>query len=184
MSSKEATIRGSLPTAVPLDLLFGMSVCDGGATSASIPEEKVEICATPAFSGGSKIRIVARRSNSRTPAYQLREAIANKLHVGSDCVELIKGSTIVGDFDPEEIGPFQYILKDRDEEEEMETHPGVKGRTLDGSSALATQSQLRVSLLLNRPTQTKVTSGATNARQNVVRVKSSCVEHEAREGHG
>ena len=174
---------------MPLDLLFGMSVCDGGATSASKKEETVEICATPAFSGGSKIRIVARRSNSRTPAYQLREAIANKLHVESENVELIKGSTVVGDFDPEEIGPFRYILKDRDEEEEMETHPGVSGVSsalasqAAKRSALASQSQLRVSLLLNRPTQTKVTSGATNARQNVVLVKSSCVEHEAREGH-
>ena len=114
----------------------------------------------------------------------MRETIAVKLHLESECVELTKGSKIVGDFDPEAIGPFQYILKDRDEEEEMETHPRVNGGTVDGSSALASQSQIRVSLLLNRPTQTKVTSGATNARQNVVRVKSSCVEDEAREGHG
>ena len=73
-----------------------------------------------------------------------RERIAVKIHLESGCAELPKGSMIIGDNAPVAIKPFQYIVRKRDEEEEMEPH----------------------------------------TRQNVVRVKSSCLEHEAREGHG
>ena len=46
-----------------------------------------------------------------TPAYQIRQAIARKLNVNFEAVVLFKGAKEVVDSNPDETGPFQYIVK-------------------------------------------------------------------------
>ena len=110
-------------------------LCDGGVAFASAKVESEWIHATAGFSGGHQISVRRLTNESATkplrqaiaelyrvesdaatrikitPAYQIRQAIARKLNVNFETVVLIKGATEVVDSNPEETGPFQYILK-------------------------------------------------------------------------
>ena len=113
-------------------------LCDGGVAPASDEAESEWIHATAGFSGGQQISVrrlrnestaeplrqaiaelyrvdsdAARRLRDATnsPAYQIRQEIARKLNVEYETVVLIKGATEVVDSNPDETGPFQYILK-------------------------------------------------------------------------
>ena len=135
---------------IPAGFIPGPNLCDGVVTTASEEEGAEVIRATAGLSGGPQICM--QRLKNETPAYQLRQEIARRLNVDSERVELIKGGTIVGDFDPDEFGPFQYVLKAPDEEDEQELilEDYHKICLRERKQVRERESQLRVSLLLNR----------------------------------
>ena len=144
----------SISSSTPAGFIPGPNLCDGVVTTAAEEEAEV-IHATAALSGGPPIcipRFKKVNSDTITPAFQVREEIARWFGVGNDCVVLIKGGTFVDDFDPDELGPFQYVLKVPDEEDEQELIPEDYHKIIlrERKQARKRESQLRVSLLLNR----------------------------------
>ena len=130
----------------------GPNLCDEVVTTAAEEEEAEVIHATAALSGGRQICIQLRSKNG-TPAYQVREEIARRFHVDSDRVELFtEDGEIVGDFSPDEFGPFQYhvIAPDEEDEQELILEDEHKIRLRERKQLRERESQLRVSLLLKR----------------------------------
>ena len=119
--SSELLPKPSAP--LPAGVTSGTVLCDGGVASASNEVESEWIHATAGFSGGQQISVLRKlyrvdgnaagrlHDATNSPAYQIRQEIATKLNVEYETVVLIKGATEVVYSNPDETGPFQYILK-------------------------------------------------------------------------
>ena len=62
-------------------------------------------------------------SSKITPACQIRQEIAKQLNVNYEAVVLIKGATEVDDSNPDESGPFHYVVKTPNEVHSWELMP-------------------------------------------------------------
>ena len=85
----------------------------------------------------------------------MRQEKARRLNVDSESVVLIKGATVVDDSNPDEFGPFYYVLKapsDDRSRELMRMIVAGNQRVIDRSKEQLREgeSQLRINLLLNR----------------------------------
>ena len=179
--SSELLPKSSSPT--PAGVITETDLCDGGVANASNEVHLELIHATAAFSGGQQISVRRSRNEtpaeplrqaiarwykvdsnvanlvhdatSETPAYQIRQEIARRLNVDSESVVLMKGATEVDDSNPDESGPFYYVLKAPNEDRSRELMRMIVAGNqcvIDRSKEQLreAESQLRLNLLLNR----------------------------------